>query len=75
MPISCEQNDLLAAAACFAERIPPGQQAALQTYLLAVIAGGSLDPNVLLEEARCFRCADGMLMEIQTYLLCQIANK
>lgn len=76
MAISCDTNDLMANAACFDKCIPPGNQAAVQTYLLAVIAGGSLDPNVLMQQAACFKCIpSGMLKEIQVMLLCNIVNK
>lgn len=75
MPVSCDPKDLMQAAACFDSCIPPGEQAAVQTYLLAVIAGGSLDPKELMAQAKCFKCIpQGMLAEIQAYLLCQIAN-
>jgi hypothetical protein len=51
-------------------------QSEVQTYLLAVIAGGSLDPNTLMQQAACFRCIPkGMLAEIQVMLLCNIVNK
>lgn len=75
MAISCEPNDLLEAAKCFG-CIPAGTQAEVQTYLLAVIAGGSLDPNTLMQQAACFRCVPkGMLPEVMAYLLCAIVNK
>lgn len=47
----------------------------VQTYLLAVLAGGSTDPNVLAEQAKCFKClSTTTLLEIQVYLLCQLVN-
>lgn len=73
--IDCsDPNALLDAANCF-RCIPPGEQAAVQTYLLAVIAGGSLDPNELMQQAKCFKCIPtGMLPEVMAMLLCNIAN-
>lgn len=75
--VSCEPNDLMAAAKCFDSCMPPGMQLAIQTYLLAVIAGGSTDPNVLMQAAKCFDSCipPGMQLAIQNYLLCQIVNK
>lgn len=71
--VSCDPNDLLAAAKCFS--CLDGMHAQVQTYLLAVIAGASLDPNVLLANAKAFQQLQGAsLMEVQNYLLCQIAN-
>jgi hypothetical protein len=73
MPISCEPSDLAEAAKCFC--LSDHTQTAVQTYLLAVIAGGSLDPNVLQEDAKAFRgLSTEKLLDIQAYLLCQIAN-
>lgn len=74
MALSCEPSDLIASAKCF-DCIPKDMQSALQTYLLAVIAGGSLDPSTLLAEAKCFQFTEEIQQRIQTYLLCQIANK
>ena len=49
--------------------------APIQTYLLALLAGESLDPNVLMEKAKCFKCIPaGMQAEVQIYLLCKLAN-
>lgn len=75
MAVSCDPNDLLQAAKCF-KCIPEGTQAEVQTYLLAVIAGGSLDPNTLMAQAACFKCIPkGMLPEVMAMLLCNIVNK
>lgn len=52
-------------------------QLEIQTYLLAQLAGGSTDPSTLANEARCISCmnfSSKQLLEIQIYLLCQIAN-
>lgn len=75
MALDCnDPNALQQAAACF-KCIPPGLQGAVQTYLLAVIAGGSLDPNTLMQQAAQFQqIPKGMLGEIQVMLLCSIVN-
>ncbi len=74
MAVSCDPGDLASLAKCFnCETIP--QLEATQTYLLAVIAGGSTDPATLLASASCFNCLTiPQLKAIQVYLLCQIAN-
>lgn len=74
MPISCTANDLETGAASLggtSER----DLLAMQTYLLAVMAGVSLDPDVLLANAKDFQeCSAEDLAAISAYLLCQIAN-
>lgn len=76
MPISCDRNDLAEAAKCFCydKKI----QIAVELYLLAVIAGGSLDPNVLAEAAAAAGfngIADRQSQDaIRLYLLCQAAT-
>lgn len=77
MPVSCATNDLIAGAKCFDQCIPPGMQAAVQTYLLAVIAGGTMDPRELAHAARCFESCipRGEQLAVQNFLLCQIVNK
>lgn len=74
MALSCLPSDLIAAAKCF-DCVPKELQPALQTYLLAVIANGSLDPKSLLEQAKCFQFPESIQQQIQTMLLCQIVNK
>lgn len=76
MAVSTDPNDLMQAAACFDKCIPPGMQRSVQTYLLAVIAGGSLDPNTLMQQADCFdKCIPkGMLEPIMAMLICNIVN-
>lgn len=64
--------DLATAATCFS-CLTQEQREAVKTYLLAVIAGGSLDPAVLSEAARCFVCIPNQ-KAMQNYLLCQILN-
>lgn len=74
MAVDCDPNSLMEQAKCF-KCIPNGIQMEIQTYLLAVIAGGSTDPAVLMEQAKCFRCIpQGMQAEVQTMLLCNIVN-
>jgi len=50
------------------------EAAAAGAYMLAVIAGGSLDPNVLALDARCFNCGDGELDRFDNYLLGALAG-
>lgn len=75
MAISCEPAALQAAAKCF-ECLTPKQHLTVQTYLLAVIAGGSTDPATLLAQAKCFACmTPAQQQEVQVMLLCNIVNK
>lgn len=75
MPVSCQPSDLESAAKCF-ECLTSKQKETIQTYLLAVIAGGSLDPKVLMTSAKCFQCLTPQeQQQVQVYLLCQILNK
>jgi hypothetical protein len=72
---SCAPNDLAAAVACFC--LSDKQQLAVQTYLLATIAGGSMSPSVL--NAAAVAAGFGNLpekqsLQIQAYLLCAILN-
>lgn len=73
--MSCEASSLVQASRCFG-CIPPGMQAAVQSYLLASIAGGSMDPATLLREAACNASClpPNLLPEIKTSLLCQIVE-
>jgi len=51
------------------------QREAVKTYLLAVIAGGSTDPETLLEAAKCYIClTPKQLKMLQPYLMCLISN-
>ena len=75
MPISCVPNDLVDAAKCF-QCLPSEQKLWVDTYLLAKIAGGSMDPETLAVAAKGFQgIPPGNLRRIQAYLLCQIVNK
>lgn len=74
MAISCSPSDLAQAAKSF-KGLSSGQLQWIDTYLLAVIAGGSTDPETLAEAAKCYQCIpQGMLRRVQAYLLCQIAS-
>jgi len=62
-------------AKCFLCGPNEEQRQAIQTYLLAVMAGGSTDPFVLLSDAKCFLCLSReQQVAVQSYLLCQVAN-
>lgn len=74
MAVTCEPAELLALSKCFL-CMTPDQIEAVKTYLLAVLAGGSLDRNTLLDEAKCFMCIDkDTQAALQNYLLCQAVN-
>lgn len=74
MAVPSDTNTLLDAAKCF-DCYEPGQREYVNTYLLAVAAGGSLDPQVLLEASKCLWCVEpGQLKYIQTLLQHRIAN-
>ncbi len=77
MAVNCDPSSLANAATCFDSCIPAGAQLAVQTYLLALIAGGSMDPSTLANNARCFLdcIPQGEQLAVQNYLLCQIVNK
>jgi hypothetical protein len=70
---------LAAAANCIMQCIPVGQQLAVQTYLLAVIAGLPTDAAgaaKLANDARCFtQCiSPGDQLAVQNYILAQLAS-
>lgn len=73
MSVSCEPNDLSSLAKCFCG-LSEKQQSTVRTYLLAVIAGGSIDPNVLAAEAAQFVKLNPIQSSVEVYLLCAIAN-
>lgn len=81
--MNCDPSSLAAAAVCFDRCIPPGEQAAVQTYLLAQIAFNmnattTTDPQALLTAAlqspNSFLRIKGAELEVMAYLLCQIAG-
>jgi len=64
----------LAKAACFA-CLPVDNQQAIKTYLLAVLAKGSLDPKTLLSQSRGFNgVPSGMLPALQATLAATMAG-
>lgn len=74
---STDPSTLANAARCFSCTIPMGDQLAVQTYLLAVIAGVSTtDPSTLANNARCFSSCipDSMQLAVQNYLLTQLLS-
>lgn len=72
--MACEPDSLAESAKCF-ECLGDDAQAAVQTYLLAQIAGGSTDPGTLLEQAKDFLGLNEQQSQaVQTYLLCQISQ-
>lgn len=74
MAISCTANDLAAEAKCLND-IPTDMKPAVMIYLLAVIAGESVDKDVLVQKAACLAAIPGdMQIAVQNYLLCQIAT-
>lgn len=76
---STDPSTLANAATCFNCTIPVGDQAAVQTYLLALIAGVDTSPagvQALVNNARCFACTvpPGDHMAVQNYLLVQLLS-
>jgi hypothetical protein len=70
---------LAAAANCFMQCIPIGEQLAVQTYLLAVIAGldtSQAGVQTLINNARCFmQCIPpGDQLAVQNFILAQLAS-
>lgn len=78
MAINCDPSTLPNAARCFEQCIPPGDQQAVQTYLLAQIAnslaGTSTDPQTLAGLSAPFLRLKGIEQDVQLYLLCAIAS-
>jgi hypothetical protein len=77
MAISSDPSTLANAATCFLCTIPPGDQLAVQTYLLAVLSGvdtSSAGVQTLVNNARCFACTipAGDQLAVQNYLLAQL---
>lgn len=67
-------NTLIQNAKEFQGKIPPGAQPAVQTYLLAQIAGGSADPTTLLQAAKSMQQLRGLEKQVIVLLLCTIAQ-
>lgn len=76
MALNCDPSALANAATCFDKCISPGDQPAVETYLLSLIAGGSTDPATLLNNARCFHSCipKGEQLGVQTYLMAVIGK-
>lgn len=71
--ISCEPQDLLAAAAEYNQT--RGFELEVIIYLLNQQLAQPKTVEELLEGARCMKCIPkGMQQEVQIYLLCQILN-
>jgi len=74
MSVSCVPSDVAKAAKCFC--LSPAEKDAVDTYLLAVIAGGSTDPKTLASASKAFQgIPEGTIKAVQVYLLCHIVNK
>jgi hypothetical protein len=70
----CEPSSLVTLASNL-HFVPPPQLLAMQTYLLAYMAGGSTSPQTLITNSRCFLClSPAQLQAIKTYLLCYLAG-
>lgn len=71
---ACDPNTLTNAAKCF-DCLDDKMQLAVQTYLLAVIAGVTPDPAALSNLAAGFQgLSDSAILQIQAYLLCKISG-
>lgn len=74
MAINCDPNALAQAAKCF-PCLPDVTNFQAQTYLLAVLAGGSTDANTLAQQAKGLSgLSDATLGQIKALLLCRIAG-
>jgi len=76
--VSSDPLVLAAAANCFMQCVPVGQQMAVNNYLLAVIAGLPTDAagvQAIVNNARCFmQCVPpGDQLAVGNYILSQIA--
>lgn len=74
MAVPTDAAGLVAAAKCF-DCIPKSERDAVELYLLAVIAGGSLDPATLVKQAKCFSCIPREMREpVRLMLACNAAT-
>lgn len=77
MAVDCSPEALAEASKCFM-CFSPKQLDAINTLNLARIAnaltGSSMDPEVLARDAAAFQALDGQQMQVQNFLLCNIAN-
>lgn len=76
MPVACDTNSLIDAAKCYDTCIPAHMQLAVQTMLLASIAGDTRTPSELANAARCFNdcIPPGEQLAVQNLLLCNLVN-
>lgn len=71
---ACDPKTLISQSKCF-QCYDQKESMAVQTYLLAVIAGASTDPKTLQQQAKAFQgLSYERLLEVQAYLLCQISG-
>lgn len=71
--MACDTNSLINLARTFSS-LGAMQHMQVQTYMLALLAGGSTDPSTLAQAARCFSClTPAQLQQVKAYLLCQLA--
>ena len=75
---STDPKVLVTNAKCFLSCLTPKEQLAVQTYLLAVIAGvdtSATGVKALVKQANCFFCIQpNEQLQIQNYLLAQLAS-
>jgi hypothetical protein len=74
--IDCSPTELMQGARCLENCLGGPSLVAIQTYLLAIMAKHSTEPNVLINEARCLQnCIPaGFFPAIIAKLLCDIAD-
>ena len=75
MPITCNPQSLAAVSDCSVLKLDSGIRLAIKAYLLSVIAGGSTDAQIILNQAREAGWCDGKiptnyLKWVNLYLLC-----
>jgi hypothetical protein len=77
MAVACDAKSITATAESYAS-LSERDLLVVQTYLLAVIANGTAgtttNPKQLVALAAAFYAIDGMIPEVQAYLLCATAN-
>jgi len=71
MALVCSPQALADAASPFQFIADPK---VVETYLISRVTGGSVDPQVLVSQSRCYSCLDGQQIEVQIALLCRILN-
>jgi hypothetical protein len=77
MAVACDPKSVAASAEPF-DALSERDLLVVQTYLLAQLAnstaGTSTNPKTLVALAAAFYAIDGMIPEVQGYLLCSIAQ-